>query len=200
MKIVIDEKVCLKHKLSIEETLIALAIKYSKNIEETITNLINREVLVKDDENTYITQHWNDVLDEVLVDSSGAIDDEDRLRNLAAKMKDVYPKGKMPGTPYYYQCNTREIMMKLKKFFNIYGNYTDDDIVEATKRFVSSFNGNYKFLPLIKYFIFKDKLVMDEDGMQHVSPESPLATFLENKDNNENLASASDDWLASVRN
>lgn len=199
MKITIDDKVCLKHKLSIDEALIVLAIKYSKNIEETITNLINREVLVKDDKNTYITQHWNDVLDEVIVDSSGAIDDEDRLRNLAAKMKDAYPKGKMPGTPYYYQCNTREIMLKLKKFFNIYGNYTDDDIVSATKRFVASFNGNYKFLPLIKYFIFKDKLVMDENGQQHVSPESPLATFLENKEDN-NVATASDDWLSTVRN
>lgn len=200
MKISIDDKACLKHKLSVEETLIALAVKYGKNLKETYENLLNRKVLVKDDENTYLTQHWNDVLDEILLDSNGAIDDEERLKNLANRMKEVYPKGKMPGTPYYYQCNTREIMLKLKKFFKIYGNYADDDIVEATKRFVSSFNGNYKFLPLIKYFIFKDKLVMDEDGMQHVSPESPLATFLENKDNNENLASASDDWLASIRN
>lgn len=200
MKIIIDDKACLKHKLSVEETLIALAVKYGKNIKEAYENLLNKEVLVKDDENTYITQHWNDVLDEILVDSSSAIDNEERLKNLANRMKEVYPKGKMPGTPYYYQCNTREIMLKLKKFFKIYGNYADDDIVDATKRFVASFNGNYKFLPLIKYFIFKDKLVMDEDGMQHVSPESPLATFLENKDNNENLASASDDWLASVRN
>jgi hypothetical protein len=200
MKITIDDKICLKHKLSIEEVLIALAVKYGKNLKETYENLLNREVLVKDDENTYLTQHWNDVLDEIILDSNGAIDDEERLKNLANRMKEVYPKGKMPGTPYYYQCNTREIMLKLKKFFKIYGNYADDDIVEATKRFVSSFNGNYKFLPLIKYFIFKDKLVMDEDGMQHVSPESQLATFLENKDNNDNLVAASDDWLSAVRN
>lgn len=200
MKITIDDKACLKHKLSVEETLIALAVKYGKNLKETYENLLNREVLAKDDENTYITQHWNDVLDEILVDSSGAIDNEERLKNLANRMKEVYPKGKMPGTPYYYQCNTREIMLKLKKFFKIYGNYADDDIVDATKRFVASFNGNYKFLPLIKYFIFKDKLVMDEEGQQHVSPESPLATFLENKDNNDNLVAASDDWLSTVRN
>ena len=200
MKITIDDRVCLKHKLSLDETLLILAVKYGKNIEETLNNLVNREILVKDDENAYVTQHWNDTIDEILVNSSGAIDDEDRLRNLASKMKDVYPKGKMPGTPYYYQCNTREIMMKLKKFFNIYGNYIDDDIVDATKRFVASFNGNYKFLPLIKYFIFKDKLIMGEDGQQHVSPESPLATFLENKDSSDNLATASEDWITAVRN
>lgn len=200
MKITIDDKVCLKHKLSIDEALIMLAIKYSKNIEETITNLINRGVLVKDDENTYITQHWNDVLDEVIVDSSGAIDDEDRLRNLAIKMKDAYPKGKMPGTPYYYQCNTREIMLKLKKFFNIYGNYTDDDIVSATKRFVASFNGNYRYLPLIKYFILKNKPVQDEDGTNHMVEYSSLADYLENKGNDDNIPTASDDWLMNARN
>ena len=105
----------------------------------------------------------------------------------------------MPGTPYYYQCNTKEIMLKLKKFFKMYGNYTDDDIVDATKRFIASFNGNYKYLPLIKYFIFKDKLVMGEDEQQHVSSESPLATFLENKEDSDVVA-ASDDWLTSVRN
>lgn len=200
MKVIVDDKACLKHKLSVEETLIALAVKYGKNIKEAYGNLLNKEVLVKDDENTYVTQHWNDVLDEIILDSNGAIDNEERLKNLANRMKEVYPKGKMLGTPYYYQCNTREIMLKLKKFFKIYGNYADDDIVDATKRFIASFNGNYKFLPLIKYFIFKDKLVMDEEGQQHVSPESPLATFLENKDNNDNLVAASDDWLSTVRN
>ena len=46
MKITIDDKVCLKHKLSIDEALIVLAFKYSKNIEEAFNNLINREVLV----------------------------------------------------------------------------------------------------------------------------------------------------------
>jgi hypothetical protein len=199
MKITIDDKACLKHKLSVEETLIALAVKYGKNIKEAYENLLNKEVLVKDDENTYITQHWNDVLDEIILDSNGAIDDEERLKNLATKMKEVYPKGKMPGTPYYYQCNTKEIMLKLKKFFKMYGNYTDDDIVDATKRFIASFNGNYKYLPLIKYFIFKDKLVMGEDEQQHVSSESPLATFLENKEDSDVVA-ASDDWLTSVRN
>lgn len=200
MKITIDEKVCLKHKLTPEEVLLTLAIRSSKDLQKVFDNLVNREVFVDREGKYYVTQHWSDEIDEILVDSSSAIDNEERLKNLANRMKEVYPKGKMPGTPYYYQCNTREIMLKLKKFFKIYGNYADDDIVDATKRFVASFNGNYKFLPLIKYFIFKDKLVMDEDGMQHVSPESPLATFLENKDNNENLASASDDWLATVRN
>lgn len=45
----------------------------------------------------------------------------------------------------------------------------------------------------------KNKKVMDEDGSYHVVEVSPLADFLENKEDN-NVATASDDWLSTVRN
>lgn len=200
MKITIDEKECLKHKLTPEEVFTALAVRSSKDFQKTLDNLVNREVLTLAGGDKYmVTQRWSDELDEILCDSSGAIDDEDRLNNLAQKMRDCYPKGKMPGTVYYYRCNTREVVLKLKKFFNVYGNYTDDRIVDATKRFVASYNGNYKYLPLIKYFIMKNKTVMDEDGTSHISEVSPLADYLENK-TDDNLVTASDDWLMTVRN
>ena len=199
MKITIDEKVCLKHKLTPEEVMFALAARGTRDLGKTLDNLVDREVMVYKDGKYLITQHWSDVVDEILCDSSGGIDNEERLSNLAKEMRACYPKGKMPGTVYYYQCNSREIIQKLKKFFTAYGNYPDAKIIDATKRFVASFNGNYRYLPLIKYFIYKDKLVMGEDGQQHVSPESQLATYLENKEDN-NLATASDDWLVEVRN
>lgn len=200
MKITIDEKQCLKHHLTPEEVLIILAIRSSKDFQGTLDNLVNRNILTNVDSDDYmVTQRWSDELDEILLDSSGEIDDEERLNNLAQKMRDVYPKGKMPGTPYYYSCNKREVVLKLKKFFALYGNYKDEDIIDATKRYVASFQGNYRYLPLIKYFIYKEKLKLGEDGQQHVSPESPLATYLENKEDN-NLVTASDDWLMTVRN
>lgn len=199
MKITIDERQCLKHHLTPEEVLIALVVRNSKNIDEILNNLEKREVLVYDNAKYQVTQRWSDEIDEILADSSGAIDDEERLGSLAQKMRDVYPKGRMPGTPYYYSCNKREVVLKLKKFFALYGNYKDEDVIDATKRYVASFQGNYRYLPLIKYFIYKEKLKLGEDGQQHVSPESPLATCLENKEDN-NLVTASDDWLTNVRN
>ena len=114
-------------------------------------------------------------------------------------MKVCFPEGKMPGTPYYYRCNRREIILKLKKFFSQYGNYKDEDIIDATKRFIASFNGNYKFLPLIKYFIMKNKTVADEDGANHIVECSPLADYLENKED-DNVVTASDEWLMNTRN
>lgn len=199
MKITIDDKVCLKKKLSVEETLIALAVRYSKNFKETYENLINRGVLLKDDENTYLATHWNDILDEIIYDSNGGATNDERLTNLAKQLQSLFPAGKMPGTPYYYKSNTREVAAKLKKFFEIYGNYSDEDVINATKRYIASFNGNYKFLPMVKYFILKNKSYIDDEGMPKTVLESPLATFLENK-TNENVATASDDWLMNVRN
>lgn len=198
MKITIDEKVCLKHKLTPEEVLLTLAIRSSKDLQKVFNNLVNRKVLVDREGKYYVTQHWSDEIDEILCDSIGEVSD-DRINNLAEELRDCYPKGKMPNTPYYYRCNSREVRQKLKKFFTLYGKYSDEELINATKRYVASFNGNYKYLPLIKYFIMKNKKVMDEDGSYHVVEVSPLADFLENKEDN-NVVTASDDWLVEVRN
>lgn len=208
MKITIDEKQCIKKNLTLPEALMAVIVRINNN-EYTIDNLISslekKEAIVydKDSQDFYITRSWSDKLDEILCDSTKDIDadEEQRLMILAKKMRDCYPKGKMPGTPYYYACNNREVFLKMKKFFVQYGDYSDEDIVDATKRYVDSFCGNYKGMRLIKYFIMKDdvKPCMDDDGniVNKVVQTSDLATFLENKDFD---SVENDNWLMISRN
>lgn len=199
MKIIIDDKVCEKHGLTLEEVLLMLSYRMSKNHTMTVASLEDREAIIyTQDDEFLVTHRWSEVLDEILCDSSGGIDDEERLTSLAKKIRECFPEGKMPGTAYYYRCNNREIVLKLKKFFLQYGNYTDDKIVDATKRFVASYQGNYRYLPLAKYFISKNKTVTDEDGTNHISEVSLLASYLENEGEGE--ANTSDDWLMSSRN
>jgi len=204
MKITIDEKVCNKHKMTLQEVLIALAIRNTDAFEE-IPNMLKREILVEDkSEDWYkVTQHWSDVLDEIISDSSGTIEKTDEeLLELAKQMREIYPQGKMKNrygqlTPYYYRCNNGEVVKKLKKFFSIYGDVSNEDILDATRRYVASFQGNYTNMRLIKYFILKDDVRPTEDG-NHVEQISDLATFLENKgeeDDNNN-----DSWLMNSRN
>lgn len=192
----IDEEMCSKHNLSLKEVITLLALKdgINKNIEE----LMSKGVLSFENEKYHIAPQWNDILDEILCDSSGDINDEERLARLATQMRECFPAGKMPGTAYYYRCNNREVILKLKKFFIQYGNYPDNRIIDATKRFIASFQGNYKFLPLIKYFISKNKSVMDEDGLRHITEVSELASYLENEGNDDDINN--DDWLVSSRN
>lgn len=198
MKIVIDEKICKKHHLSVMEVLLSLGIRSSEDVNETLKELEEKQVLVYKDNNYMVTQPWSDILDEILCDSCSGEDNEERLTELAKKMRECFPEGKMPGTAYYYRCNVREVVLKLKKFFLQYGNYSDDKIIDATKRFVEAYNGNYRYLPLIKYFISKNKTVTDEDGTSHIQEVSELASYLENKETE--TKATSDDWLMSARN
>ena len=208
MKVTIDEKVCLKHKMTVPEVLMALAVRSGIDGNQ-IHNMLNREILVEEQANSWymVTQHWSDVLDEIICDSSQLCEKSDaELLGLANKMREVYPQGKMKDrfgreTPYYYRCNKSEVAKALKRFFTQYGSdYSDEDIIDATKRYVASFRGNYLGMRLAKYFIMKNPVKQGEDG-NYVEQVSDLLTFLENKEESMEVGvNNSDDWLMSARN
>lgn len=210
MKFTIDEKVCQKHNMTMPEVLAVLAVRQSKNYEEMMENLFNKEVLVQHSDNTLVTQRWNDVVDEILCDSSGGESLEKRdLDSLSLKIMECFPKQKMKDrfgreTPYYYRCNKNEVRNKLKKFFVKFGNeYTDEEIIDATKRYVAYYSKQgFSGMRLAKYFIWKDitKQGEEEDYIERVSD---LLTWLENKESESEggvEVNTSDDWMMSVRN
>ena len=194
--------------MTVPEVLLALAIR-AQGSTDVLENMVNREMLVRPNEKaplvTYlVTQHWSDVLDEIIADSSGKIEKSDEeLIQLAQKMRELYPQGKMKDrfgrmTPYYYRCNNAEVVRKLKKFFTVFGDVKDDDILDATRRYVASFQGNYTGMRLIKYFILKDDVRPSEDGTGHVEQISDLATFLENKESEGEEGVNTDDWMSKL--
>lgn len=202
MKITIDEKVCTKHKMTFQEVLIALAIRNTDAFEE-IPNMLKREILVEDkSEDWYkVTQRWSDVLDEIMAESEGCMKSEDELKEFAKKMIDAYPHGAMIDrktgrpTPYYFQCNNAEVRGKLKSFYNRYGYYPDEEILDAEKRYVARWNGNYQQVGFrqLKYFIFKQDKATGEIT-------SPLLDFLENKDEGEGEVINGDSWVVNSKN
>ena len=202
MQLSIDERQCSKYQLTPQQVLVALAVRSSDDFNALWDDLVQREVIVCHEDQWYITQRWNDRVDDILMESTGKTESEERLVALAKKMREVYPEGKMPGTSYYYRCNVKEIVSKMKRFFLDHGNYTDDEIVEATKKFAEARKGD-KYLPLLKYFISKQKTVRDEDGVGHIEEVSELASYLENKqqEGEEGGVTINDDsWLYSDRN
>ena len=91
---------------------------------------------------------------------------------------------------------------KLKKFLDIYGEVSDDDIIDATKRYVDTYAPKgYVGMRLAKYFIIKDDKRLTVDDEVHVEQLSDLATFLENKSENkpQDIVNG-DDWLLNSRN
>ena len=210
MKITIDEKVCSKHKMTVQEVLFALAFRIS-NKNNVLSNMLAREILVDVGGQMQVTQHWSDVLDEILVDSSGACKkSNDELMVLAGRIQECFPKMAQPDkygrpTKYFFRCNKREIMLALKRFYEAYGevidDITDDDIVDAAKRYVAEgAKQGYRMMRLSKYFVFKNEVKKDDDGTGHVEQVSDLMTFLENKGSEDGVDTNDDSWLMNSRN
>lgn len=197
MKIVLDETICKKQKLDLPQVLLLLAVRMSPKFSETLQTLVDKQALVKDFGEFVITQHWNDVVDEIIADSAGLIDDEQWLSSLAREFAQTFPQGKMPGTPYYYRCNNRELALKFKRFFMSHPEYKPSEqmkerIINAAKRYNREMDFDPKYRTLSKYFISKVKPVTDDEGITHNEEVSQLATYLENEGQED---SNNDDWL-----
>nr|DAU16101.1 MAG TPA: hypothetical protein [Caudoviricetes sp.] len=198
MKITLDEKTCLKNKLTLQEALIAAAVSMG-NYKCTFDNMINRHVLGIMGQS--VDSKWKDIIKN-LINSEDA-----RFEALATKVQECFPKQKMmyangTASPFYFRCNKTEIKNKLKKFLTIYGEVADEDIIDATKRYVASYAPKgYRGMRLAKYFIMKDDRKLMADDEIHVEEISDLATFLENKteDTSSDIVDG-DDWLMNSRN
>lgn len=188
---------CRKHNLLLSEGIALLAI--STTTDDTYKSLVDKGLITKANgtmqslNRKYSATEKGIVLaDELVADSEKNIAaKEDSIKELADKLRSIYPEGKMEGTSYYYRCNKADIIRKLKSFFRRYGEYTPEQIIEATQRYVSSFNGNYTYLRLLKYFIWKDE---NKDG--ETLQVSQLADWIENK-NETNTNNT--DWATTLR-
>lgn len=137
-----------------------------------------------------------EIIEEVFLSSEleKTESDKDRYTRLAETLIEMFPEGRKAGTTHYWRGNVKDISRRLKKFFKIYGDRTDDEIIKATKRYVESFNGNYQYMRVLKYFIWKDQKKMNDEGEIYVDPTSELANILENKE-----VTYNDDWASVLR-
>lgn len=198
MKITLDEKTCLKNKLTLQEALIAAAVSMG-NYKSVFDNMINRHILGIMGQS--LDSKWKDTIKN-LIDT-----EDERFETLATKVQECFPKQKMINpngsiSPFYFRCNKGEIKNKLKKFIEVYGEVSDEDIIDATKRYVASYAPKgYRGMRLSKYFIIKDDKKLSADDEVHVEQLSDLATFLENKteDTPSDIVDG-DDWLMNSRN
>lgn len=202
MKYVIDEKVCNKYKVTIEEVLIALLCKSDIHIEGLIEQMleerklkiINKEEL---DERFLPTQAFDSQICSILLESDPYVPSQERCENLASRLRELFPKGIKSGSAAW-RGNVREITLKLQKFFKLYGNkWSDEEIIQATTNYINSFNGDYTYMRILKYFIMKHVTKISPEGANYIEEISELANWLEgdmSASTNEN-----DDWLTELK-
>lgn len=197
MKIEVSDEICKKYNLSIEEALVLIGLKYSS---QEVFQKLNKERFLLDlgssifnEETKYkLSRKANEVLSCILAESTDIVAKRTtNIEELADKLREIYPNGKIFNTNYYYRCNRQDIINKLKTFFKMYGTkYTDEQIINATQKYIDSFNGNYTYLKLLKYFIWKDERLKGE------SVQSLLADFIENENSEDTTNS---DWTVELK-
>ena len=183
MKMLIDSDVVEKYGLTMPEFIVLMLVMHKVNVEEAERVLISKGYILStlnlEQSLGYAkTKFGVDVYNNIILESSPQPTvTEERLRSLATRIKEIYPKGKKDGT-WYWADGVELIARRLRIFFHKYdkkGELTDDQIINATQRYVDEMQGKPD-MRLLKYFIFKEAVGKGGD----VEPTSDLLTYIEN--------------------
>lgn len=198
MTISLSKEGCSKNNITISEVLLLLCFGNDVNFEETKSLLIKKGFITSaslDNSSLKwrVTNKGTEILNSVIIDSEKEPKPKDQLTEIAAALKGIFPKGKKDGTNYYWADGVAIIVRRLKLFFKKYGDiYTDKQIIQATEKYVKGFNGNYRYMRLLKYFILKEKVDVAGD----IDGDSELISYIENAGQEESLR---DDWTSTLR-
>lgn len=198
MKLVIDSEVCESKGLTLEEFIVLYLNSKNVDINKTINSIIEKKVAGKDlfsPNAVVLSSNSRKLLEEIILDSDKTVaKNNKRLENLAEKLRELYPEGKKQGTQYYWRDSNSVIVKKLKALVKKYGDcFTDEQAINATRKYVESFNGNYQFMQLLKYFISKNVVKGGE-----VEETSQLLSYIENA-GQEDKQQMTIDWETELR-
>lgn len=193
MKLIIDSDACLNNGTCIGEVLLLYEYALKISPESMKQSLIDKGYITNAGDlfgRYTATDKAVKLLDNVLADSS--VDDDTKITELATKLKELYPKGKKEGTNQFWADGVSIIVKRLKIFYKKYGFYDNDIIIKATEDYIKSFNGDYRFMKTLKYFLWSEKV----NKAGEVEPTSDLLTYIENADEVDEL---NNDWLNDLK-
>lgn len=181
MKYTIDTTILQKNNITLEEFLWLFLNRKDVNINQLTNSLVNKGIADKsilDSAKLVLSDKSTTLISSVLIDSDKSVENKDKeFEELAKEMQELYPKGRKSGTTYYWRGSLIEITKKLKTLVVKYNiELNKEKILEATKSYVQSFNGDYTKMRLLKYFILKTE--KDADG--NIKITSDLMTLIEN--------------------
>ena len=194
----ISKKALDKNNISIGEVLYLIMLQNNVDLEEADKLLVEKGFISTEYDEEYqpkgrfVTNKGNDMLAKVMLDSdekTGSDEVDERVNKLVPLLQEIYPAGKNFNNQYW-RGNKSDIALKLKKFFQKYGSYTDEQILNATRSYVQGFNGSYKFMRLLQHFIWKEEV---KDGSKVRISE--LANYLENQGQTDDFK---EDWTSSL--
>lgn len=208
MRITIDSEVCTQNDISLEAVLYLLSLTLNKPItQKTIKEAWNKGAILVHETapngdilSVTIEKQGKELVDTILTEStfdvtSTSEEKEDRYLRLADKLREIYPKGRKEGTAYMWRDSRAVIAKRLKSLAEGLAkengiSFTDEQAINATRKYVESFNGDYKFMQLLKYFIWKssDENIRDKN--------SQLLSYIENEGQDDTTTNR--DWTTEL--
>ena len=168
---------------------------------------ITEDTFIKANRQGYTIKHESNVFPPYTISKQGIFKTEQHFLNseiivtnnnesfeeIAEAMREVYPSGRKAGTNYMWRDSTVVIAQRLKALVKKYNvSFTKEEAVDATKRYIASFNGNYTYMQILKYFISKQKPIEGAPAEQN----SQFLSFLENKEGSDVVINQ--DWTANL--
>lgn len=196
MKLTIDQTILENNNLTLEEFLVLFLSAKEVDIGDISQSLIAKGFADKDlfsSGKLVISDKVKDLISTISIDSDkNVIDKDSEFTELATELREIYPAGRKDGTTYMWRGTTAEVAKKLKTLVVKYGFVINkESVIKATKEYVNSFNGNYRYMQLLKYFILKS--VKDADG--NVDIKSELMSIIENSGQ---LDAQKEDWVSNM--
>lgn len=189
MKYTIDEEELNKQNMDFDEfILLSYLVFVSNNKKNKMESLKDKGFITFNKKNGFVTEAGMEVIKGILLGKEIKIKpNEDRCLALARRINEEFPKGKMPGCSYYFRCNDKDVAKKLESFFEKYGDYPDEDIIAATRKYVAIKSQDMSRMRMSKYFIWKDEKKLNEEGEIKVEVTSDLANMLKNLDSEDDF-------------
>lgn len=196
MRLTIDQTVLDKHDLTISEFMVLYLSANSVNIKSCMDSLVAKGLADKNlfsEGSIVVSDKVKELVSTIAIDSDKSVIDKDaEFIELANELRELYPAGRKEGTTYMWRGTTAEIAKKLKTLVVKYKySFTKEQVIKATKEYISSFNGNYKKMRLLKYFILKS----ERDADDNINVISELMTLIENEGQ---VDTQRDDWMSTM--
>lgn len=117
-----------------------------------------------------------------------------RCDALALKLMELYPTGTKPNTTLKWRGNQKAVSEKLKKLIQQGAVFTDEEAIEATKAYISAFNGFYTPMRVLPYFLSKNVIKGGE-----VEKVQDFLSYVEDLRNNSSHESIDSNWGIALR-
>lgn len=188
MKITIDTDILKKEGIDLDGFLMLLMAFLDFNYKKTLLKLRVSHLVAPDvfEMGKFtLSDNTRKQVSRILVSSSPKVMSSGiHFYDLAKKMRDLFPDGCKEGTSYPWKSDVDDVAFNLMLLFCKYDfNFTEQEALDATKKYLDCFKESKKYMQLLKYFILKTHKPKDDNDDRGFT--SMFMTMIENNRNNE---------------